>query len=185
MALDNEIKKRCLRGPFLLKLDTHGFEVPILRGASRILAESSLVVIESYNFDISPECLRFPQFCNHMEDLGFRCIDICDVLRRPGDGCLWQFDVFFVPKTRSEFRQNTYNTEAQMIAAVEQLGAGRAADEVAREFGVGTDTVYAWKAKSKDIDPSKTKRSRSCTMRRGDWALAIDPGLDEGMLQSP
>ena len=80
VALDNEIKNRNLRGPFLLKLDTHGFEVPILRGASRILAESSLLVIESYNFDISPECLRFPQFCRYLEDLGFRCIDICDVL---------------------------------------------------------------------------------------------------------
>jgi FkbM family methyltransferase len=147
VALDNEIRTRKLRGPFLLKLDTHGFEVPILRGASRILAESSLLVIESYNFDISPECLRFPQFCRHLEDIGFRCIDICDVLRRPGDGCLWQFDMFFAPKTRSEFGQNTYNTEAQMVAAVEQLGAGRAADDVAREYGVATDTLYAWKAK--------------------------------------
>ena len=67
--------------------------------------------------------------------------------RRPGDGCLWQFDMFFAPKTRSEFEQNTYNTEAQMVAAVEQLGAGRAADEIARECGVGTDTLYAWQAK--------------------------------------
>jgi FkbM family methyltransferase len=147
VALDDEIKKRNLSGPFLLKLDTHGFEVPILRGASRILAETSLLVIESYNFDISPECLRFPQFCKYMEDIGFRCIDICDVLRRPGDGCLWQFDVFFAPKTRYEFAQNTYNSEAQMIVAVEQLGAGRAADELARECGVGIETIYAWKAK--------------------------------------
>jgi FkbM family methyltransferase len=160
LALDNEVEKRNLRGPFLLKLDTHGFEVPILRGAPRILAESSLLVIESYNFDISPECLRFPQFCNHMEDLGFRCIDICDVLRRPGDGCLWQFDVFFVPKTRFEFTQNTYNTEAQMIAAVEQLGAGRAADEVAREFGVGRDTIHAWKAKYEKYRSKLGQRGR-------------------------
>jgi len=147
VALDDEIKDRHLRGPFLLKFDTHGFEVPILRGASHILTDCSLLVIESYNFDISPECLRFPQFCSHMESLGFRCIDICDVLRRPGDGCLWQFDVFFAPIARSEFRQNTYNTEAQMIAAVKQLEAGRSANEIALECGVLTDTVYAWKAK--------------------------------------
>lgn len=93
VALDDEVRNRRLRGPFLLKLDTHGFEVPILRGAKRILTESSLLVIESYNFDIAPECLRFPQFCTHLEGLGFRCIDICDVRHRPGDGCFWQFDL--------------------------------------------------------------------------------------------
>jgi FkbM family methyltransferase len=147
VALDDEIKVRQLRGPFLLKLDTHGFEVPILRGASRVLSECSLLVIESYNFDISPECLRFPQFCAYIKDLGFRCIDICDVLKRPGDGCLWQFDLFFAPTSRPEFAQNTYNTEAQMIAAVMQLAAGRASDEIARECGVGNDTIIAWKAK--------------------------------------
>ena len=108
VSLDDEIENRHLQGPFLLKLDTHGFEVPILRGATHILPECSLLVIESYNFDISPDCLRFPQFCAHLEDLGFRCIDICDVLRRPGDGCLWQFDLFFAPTTRSEFKQNAY-----------------------------------------------------------------------------
>ena len=108
-ALDDEIKNRGLQGPFLLKLDTHGFEVPILRGAARVLSESSLLVIESYNFDIAPECLRFPQFCAHLEILGFRCIDICDVLHRPGDGCLWQFDLFFAPMTRPEFMRNDYD----------------------------------------------------------------------------
>jgi FkbM family methyltransferase len=160
VALDDEIRNRNLRGPFLLKLDTHGFEIPILRGASRILSNCSLLVIESYNFDISPECLRFPQFCAYMEGFGFRCIDICDVLRRPGDGCLWQFDVFFAPLTRSEFMQNTYNTEEQMIAAVNLLEAGRAADELARECGVGRETLYAWKAKYGGNRPESSQMVR-------------------------
>lgn len=106
--LDSEIENRRLRGPFLLKLDTHGFEVPILSGATRVLSQSSLLVIESYNFDIAQECLRFPQFCAYLEGLGFRCIDICNVLHRPRDGCLWQFDLFFAPVTRSEFQHNDY-----------------------------------------------------------------------------
>lgn len=160
VALDDEIKNRNLRGPFLLKFDTHGFEVPILRGASRILENCSLLVIESYNFDISPECLRFPQFCAYMEGLGFRCIDICDVLRRPGDGCLWQFDIFFAPLTRSEFRQNTYNTEEQMTAAVRMLDGGCKADKVALEYGVSRETVYAWKAKYEAHRPETRQSGR-------------------------
>lgn len=151
IALDDEIRRRNLRGPFLLKFDTHGFELPILRGATQILSECSLLVIESYNFDIAPECLRFPQFCVHMENLGFRCIDICDVLRRPGDGCLWQFDLVFAPISRPEFAQNVYNTEEQMMKALQQLEAGQTAGEVARECGVGTETLSAWKSQSRTM----------------------------------
>jgi putative transposase len=35
------------------------------------------------------------------------------------------------------------HTEAQMIAAVQQMEAGRRAEDVAREVGVCTHTIYA------------------------------------------
>jgi transposase-like protein len=34
-----------------------------------------------------------------------------------------------------------------MIAATRQMGAGRKVEDVAREAGVSTHTVYAWKAR--------------------------------------
>lgn len=39
------------------------------------------------------------------------------------------------------------HTEAQRIAAVKQMEAGRKAEDVAREVGVSAHTIYAWKAK--------------------------------------
>ena len=42
---------------------------------------------------------------------------------------------------------NSRHTEAQMIAALKQLEAGRNAEDVAREVGVSKHTIYAWKAK--------------------------------------
>ncbi len=39
------------------------------------------------------------------------------------------------------------HTEAQMIAAVKQMEAGRKAEDVAREVGVSAHTIYAWKSK--------------------------------------
>ena len=39
------------------------------------------------------------------------------------------------------------HTEAQMIAALKQVEAGRKAEDVAREVGVSKHTIYAWKAK--------------------------------------
>jgi putative transposase len=40
------------------------------------------------------------------------------------------------------------HTEAQMIAAVKQMEAGRKAEDVAQEVGVSAHTIYAWKSKS-------------------------------------
>jgi transposase-like protein len=37
------------------------------------------------------------------------------------------------------------HTEAQMIAAVKQMEAGRKAEDVAREVGVSAHTIYAWR----------------------------------------
>jgi putative transposase len=39
------------------------------------------------------------------------------------------------------------HTEAQIIAALKQVEAGRRAEDVARECGVSKHTIYAWKAK--------------------------------------
>jgi putative transposase len=39
------------------------------------------------------------------------------------------------------------HTEAQIIAALKQVEAGRTAEEVAQENGVPKHTIYAWKAK--------------------------------------
>ena len=44
------------------------------------------------------------------------------------------------------------HSEAAIIAALQQLDAGRKAADVAREAGVSTYTIYAWKAKYGGMD---------------------------------
>lgn len=39
------------------------------------------------------------------------------------------------------------HTEAQIITALKQVEAGRTVDDVARESGVSSVTIYAWKTK--------------------------------------
>ena len=39
------------------------------------------------------------------------------------------------------------HTEAEMIAALKQVEAGRKVEDVAREVGVSKHTIYGWKAK--------------------------------------
>jgi FkbM family methyltransferase len=107
-TIDGEVKRSQLPGPFLLKLDTHGYEVPILEGASATLRQTTLLVLEAYNFDLSETCRRFPQMLAWCEERGFRCVDLVDVLHRPADGVLWQMDLILVPRDHAAFRRATY-----------------------------------------------------------------------------
>ena len=107
-TVDEEVKKNGLEPPFLLKLDTHGFEVPILEGAEQALKETDLIVMETYNFNIQDDSLTFWEMCRHLYSKGFRPMDLCDPLHRPLDGSLWQVDFFFVRNDREEFRSLSY-----------------------------------------------------------------------------
>jgi FkbM family methyltransferase len=102
-SLASLVAERGLAPPFLIKLDTHGYEVPILDGAMPLLPDTNLFVIEAYNFPLPPDGLRFHELCSLMAERGFSVIDISEPLWRSRDGALWQFDLFFVPSTRPEF----------------------------------------------------------------------------------
>lgn len=107
-SVDHEIASRNLPGPYLLKFDVHGFELPILRGAEKALAETSLLVMECYNFEIASDMLLFPDMCRYMQDRGLRVVDMSEPLWREKDKTLWQMDFFFVRADRLEFQSNSY-----------------------------------------------------------------------------
>ena len=77
------------------------------------------------------------------------------------------------------------HTEAQMIAAVKQMEAGRKAEDVAREVGVSAHTIYAWKSKYGGMDVSEAQeakrlRDENARLRK----LVADLSLDKEALQS-
>ena len=107
-TLDELLAERSLAGPYLIKFDTHGFEDEILRGARKTLEQTSVIVMEVYNFKISPHALRFPEMCQRLEALGFRCYDMADPLLRLHDRCLWQMDFYFCRTDAKPFLHNDY-----------------------------------------------------------------------------
>jgi FkbM family methyltransferase len=107
-CVDSLVTERGLKPPYLLKLDTHGFEVPIFEGAAATLAQTALIIVEAYNFTIAPGCLRFHELIAYLEQRGFRCADMCDVSRRPRDEMLWQMDLVLAPAERLEFQHNEF-----------------------------------------------------------------------------
>ncbi len=108
-TLDGAVTARGLSGPFGVKLDTHGHEIPILEGATAVLAQADLLVIEAYNFTLAPGSLRFHELCAWLESRGFRCCDLADPIRRPGDGVLWQMDLAFARADSALFKSSSYD----------------------------------------------------------------------------
>jgi FkbM family methyltransferase len=107
-TVDNEVIGQALPGPYLLKLDTHGFETPILEGAQTTLQQTEVIVIECYNFKIAPESVLFHEMICQFEEMGFRCIDLVDIMYRPYDNALWQMDLVFIRADRPEFTYTRY-----------------------------------------------------------------------------
>ncbi len=107
-TIDATISQLQVEGPYLLKLDTHGFEKSILDGASNTLDKAEILVIEAYNFRITDEALLFWELCAYLSDRGFRPIDLVDVMHRQYDDSLWQMDLFFIKSSWNGFSYISY-----------------------------------------------------------------------------
>jgi len=94
--------------PYLLKLDTHGFELPILSGAKNILENTSLAVIEFYIFRLHSDAPLFHELCAYMDSIDFQVIDFSEPMWREKDMALWQMDLFFIKKDAPVFNSTTY-----------------------------------------------------------------------------
>jgi FkbM family methyltransferase len=107
-TIDHEIGTYGLPGPYLIKLDTHGYEVPILCGAAETLRNTNLLVIETYNFRLIEGSSLFHEIIAYMRERGFGVIDMSEPHWRVLDFAFWQIDLFFVRLDRPEFLVNTY-----------------------------------------------------------------------------
>ncbi|MDB6092576.1 MAG: hypothetical protein JWM32_138 [Verrucomicrobia bacterium] len=107
-TIDHAVGQLGLPGPYALKLDTHGYEIPVLEGAAKTLSQASLLVIEAYNFVLTPGSLRFHELCAWLEARGFRCCDVADPMRRPSDGAFWQIDLAFAPSSSPLFQSDGF-----------------------------------------------------------------------------
>ena len=74
---------------------------------------------------------------------------------------------------------------AQIVAALRQVEAGRAAADVAREVGVTVHTIYAWKAKYGGMDVSEAQEARQLREENARLRkLVADLSLDKDALKS-
>jgi FkbM family methyltransferase len=108
-TLDRLCETTKLSPPYLLKLDAHAFEVPILEGATKVLSQANLLIIEAYNLRFRPGMLLFYELCQYLDQRGFHCLDLMAPTHRPRDHVLWQMDLVFARADRPEFQAKTHD----------------------------------------------------------------------------
>lgn len=106
--IDTLVERHRLSPPYFIKLDTHGYEIPILEGAENTLKNANMLLIEAYNFKIAGNSLRFYELCSYLEIRGFLPVDLADLTRRKRDNCFWQMDIMFLRNDNNVFSSNSY-----------------------------------------------------------------------------
>ena len=77
------------------------------------------------------------------------------------------------------------HSEAQIIAALKQVEAGRKVEDVSRECGVSKHTIYAWNSKYGGMEVSEAQEVKQLREENGRLKkLVADLSLDKDMLQS-
>jgi FkbM family methyltransferase len=95
------------RVPEFLKMDVQGYELEVLKGATRSLPSVQVVLAEVNLLDIYEGVPLVGEFISWMRERGWAAYDICGLMRRPLDRALWQADMIFVPEN-SRFRENKH-----------------------------------------------------------------------------
>lgn len=103
--LDTLIDLGKCRVPDLLKIDTQGYELDVLKGFERNLLGVQVILAELNLIDIYAEVPLAHQVINWLADHGFVLYDIASLIRRPLDGVLWQADFLFV-QVNGSFRSD-------------------------------------------------------------------------------
>lgn len=98
-TVDEILKNKGIERADFVKLDVQGFELEVLKGASRTLENSEVVLMEVSLIEINKGAPLINEVMQFMIERNFVCYDICSIVRRPLDKALWQTDLIFVKAT--------------------------------------------------------------------------------------
>lgn len=79
----------------ILKLDTQGYELEVLKGAPNLLKNVGVILLEVSLIPINARAALFADVVPVMTAHGFKLFDYCGQVRRR-DGVLWQIDLLFL-----------------------------------------------------------------------------------------
>jgi FkbM family methyltransferase len=103
-TLDSFIAPMMFSAPMIIKADVQGYEQEVLRGASRCLEMTEMLLLEvsfRHIYDRSPVA---HEVIAELGGKGYRIYDICSYVQRGSDKALLQADMVFVRSSSELFR---------------------------------------------------------------------------------
>jgi FkbM family methyltransferase len=122
VALDDVIVERALPGPYVLKVDVEGAELRVLEGATALLEQTELALLEVSLFELVADAPQLHDVVAWMHQHGFVVADFYNGHNRLLDGALAQVDVAFVKEDGRFRRVHDYATPEQADALYRSWG---------------------------------------------------------------
>jgi FkbM family methyltransferase len=94
--------QKCV-APVLLKADVQGYELEVLRGATRCLEATEMLILEVSFRRLYKEGALAHEIIAYVAERGFRIYDLCSYVQRASDLDLIQSDLVFVKESSSLF----------------------------------------------------------------------------------
>jgi FkbM family methyltransferase len=104
MTLDDTISQVDYQAPFLIKIDTEGYELEVLKGADASLQKAEVVISEVAVMRRFEGSYEFAQLVRHLDERGFRLFDLLDVKTFGRGGPINYLDAAFVRRDGKVFR---------------------------------------------------------------------------------
>lgn len=98
VALDEFLLQQSIPYPDMLKIDAEGWDLEVLKGAEKCVANAEIVLLEAAVMN-KLFANKFGVVASEMEDRGFVLFDITDLNRTQKHNALWLVEVAFVKKS--------------------------------------------------------------------------------------
>lgn len=112
-TLDAIIDEKNLSPPYIIKVDVQGAEIDVLDGATKVLADTDLVLLEVSLFEFMKGGPLFYDIVHYMKGKGFVVYDIYSMTPRPLDGALGQVDLAFAKEDSILRKDHAYSSMEQ------------------------------------------------------------------------
>ena len=122
VTIDGLCEDRKTEPPYLIKIDTQGAELEVLKGAESVLRETECIIIEVSLFEFFKGGPQIYDCMDFMMARGFVAYDLFDPQYRLLDGAMSQIDIAFVQE-KSRFRRfQCYATPGQRAEQNRRFG---------------------------------------------------------------
>jgi len=113
--LDNIATEINLSSPYLIKVDTEGYELNVIMGGSKVIRNADVVIMETSFYELYKGQALFSEVHDAMNDLGFYYAGAFGVNLSPRDGLILQQDSIFLPHRYARDRKGFPDDSNQLV----------------------------------------------------------------------